>query len=65
MRWDRVVMGATLIAIGALFLLDPNPNVLRKTSRRLAAMHPLTVEADVMKPLPVEGPFDSAALNYV
>ena len=22
MRWDRVVMGATLIAIGALFLLD-------------------------------------------
>ena len=28
-------------------------------------MHPVTVEADVMKPLPVEGPFDSAALNYV
>ena len=46
-------------------LLDPNPNVLKKTSRRLAAMHPVTVEADVMKPLPVEGPFDSAALNYV
>ena len=22
MRWDRVVMGATLIAIGVLFLLD-------------------------------------------
>jgi hypothetical protein len=34
-------------------LLDPNPNVLRKASRRLAAMHPITVEADVMKPLPV------------
>jgi SAM-dependent methyltransferase len=46
-------------------LLDPNPNVLGKTSRRLAAMHPTTVEADVMKPLPVEGRFDSAALNYV
>jgi SAM-dependent methyltransferase len=46
-------------------LLDPNPNVLRKTSHRLAAMHPTTVEADVMKPLPLEGPFDSAALNYV
>jgi hypothetical protein len=28
-------------------------------------MHPTTVEADVMKPLPVEGPFDSAALTYV
>jgi hypothetical protein len=22
MRWDRVVMGATLIAIGVLFLVD-------------------------------------------
>jgi SAM-dependent methyltransferase len=46
-------------------LLDPNPNVLARSSRRLAAMHPTTVEADVMKPLPVEGPFDSAALSYV
>jgi len=46
-------------------LLDPNPNVLRKSSHRLAAMHPTTVEADVMKPLPVEGPFDSVALTYV
>ena len=46
-------------------LLDPNPNVLRKASGRLAAMHPITVEADVMKPLPVEGPFDSVALTYV
>jgi SAM-dependent methyltransferase len=46
-------------------LLDPNPNVLRHASRRLAAVHPITVEADVMKPLPVEGPFDSAALSFV
>jgi SAM-dependent methyltransferase len=46
-------------------LLDPNPNVLRVASRRLAAMEPATVEADVMKPLPVEGPFDSAALSFV
>jgi SAM-dependent methyltransferase len=46
-------------------VLDPNPNVLAHTSRRLAAMHPTAVEADVMKPLPVAGPFDSAALNYV
>ncbi len=30
-----------------------------------AAMHPTPVEADVMKPLPVEGPFDSVALTYV
>jgi hypothetical protein len=26
---------------------------------------PATVEADVMKPLPVDGPFDSAALSFV
>lgn len=49
----------------ALTLLDPNPNVLAYCSRRLAAMRPTTVEADVMKPLPVEGPFDSAALSFV
>jgi ubiquinone/menaquinone biosynthesis C-methylase UbiE len=46
-------------------LLDPNPNVLARSSRRLAALHPITVEADVMKPLPVDGPFDSAALSFV
>jgi hypothetical protein len=28
-------------------LLDPNPNVLARSSRRLAAMHPTTIEADV------------------
>ncbi len=46
-------------------LLDPNPNVLARSSRRLAALHPITVEADVMKPLPLEGRFDSAALSFV
>ncbi len=46
-------------------LLDPNPNVLGHVSRRLAAMNLTTVQADVLKPLPVEGPFDSAALSYV
>jgi SAM-dependent methyltransferase len=28
-------------------------------------MRPKTIEADVMKPLPVDGRFDSAALSYV
>jgi hypothetical protein len=28
-------------------------------------MHPTTVEADVMEPLPVDGPFDSAAVSFV
>jgi SAM-dependent methyltransferase len=46
-------------------LLDPNPTVLRHAAKRLADRHPVTVEADVMKPLPVEGPFDSAALSFV
>lgn len=46
-------------------LLDPNPNVLAYASRRLARMNPATVEADVLKPLPVNGPFDSVALSFV
>ena len=56
---------AALPAGTEITLLDPNPNVLEHASRRLAAMHPVTVQADVMKPLPVEGPFDSAALSFV
>ena len=46
-------------------LLDPNRHVLRRAGRRLASLRPTTVEADVMKPLPVAGPFDSAALSFV
>jgi len=46
-------------------LLDPNTNVLAHASRRLASINPTVVEADVLKPLPVHGLYDSAALNYV
>ena len=46
-------------------LLDPNRNVLEHASRRLQRLAPTTIEADVLKPLPVPGPFDSAALNGV
>jgi SAM-dependent methyltransferase len=46
-------------------LVDPNPNVLRHASRRLRRLDVTAVEADVLKPLPVEGPFDSAALSLV
>ena len=46
-------------------LLDPNPNVLAHAARRLRRYAVTTVEADVLKPLPVEGPFDSAALHLV
>jgi SAM-dependent methyltransferase len=46
-------------------LLDPNTNVLDYASRRLQRLDVTAVEADVCKPLPVDGPFDSAALNGV
>jgi ubiquinone/menaquinone biosynthesis C-methylase UbiE len=46
-------------------LLDPNQTVLRHAAKRLERWHPVTVEADVMKPLPVEGTYDSAALSFV
>ena len=46
-------------------LLDPNQNVLRHSTRKLAAYDVTAVEADVLKPLPVEGPFESAGMNMV
>ena len=46
-------------------LLDPNQNVLAHASHRLRNLDVTTIEADVLKPLPVDGPFDSAALNGV
>lgn len=48
-----------------LTLLDANPNVLAYCAERLTAWQPVTVEANVLKPLPVDGPFDSAALAHV
>jgi SAM-dependent methyltransferase len=49
----------------AVTIVDPNTNVLHHASRRLARLDITAVEADVLKPLPLEGPFDSAALNLV
>jgi SAM-dependent methyltransferase len=46
-------------------VLDPNPNVLRHVTKRLRRLDITAVEADVLKPLPVDGPFDSAALCLV
>ena len=46
-------------------LLDPNPNVLEHATGRLRRLDIEAVEADVLKPLPVDGPFDSAALHMV
>ena len=46
-------------------ILDPNPNVLDHAARHLRRLEVTAVEADVLKPLPVDGPFESAALNLV
>jgi SAM-dependent methyltransferase len=46
-------------------ILDPNRNVLRHVTRRLRDLDVTAVEADVLKPLPVAGPFDSAAMSAV
>jgi SAM-dependent methyltransferase len=46
-------------------ILDPNPNVLRHAAQRLRRLDVTAVEADVLKPLPAEGPFESAALHLV
>jgi SAM-dependent methyltransferase len=46
-------------------IVDPNPNVLKHATRRLARLDVTAVEADVLKPLPLNGPFESAALSLV
>ena len=46
-------------------ILDPNPTVLTHASKRLRRLDVTAVEADVLKPLPVAGPFESAALSLV
>jgi len=54
-----------LPAGSSVTILDPNPNVLSHVSRRLPQFDVTAAEADVLKPLPVAGPFDSAALHLV
>ena len=49
----------------SLTILDPNPNVLRHVTRRLGDVPITAVEADVLKPLPLSGPFASVGLNAV
>jgi SAM-dependent methyltransferase len=56
---------AGLPAGSRVTVLDPNRNVLEHVTRRLRDLDVTAVEADVLKPLPVAGPFDSAAMNAV
>ena len=53
------------LASTSLTILDPNPNVLRHVTRRLRDVPITAVEADVLKPLPIDGPFASVGLNAV
>jgi SAM-dependent methyltransferase len=46
-------------------ILDPNANVLRHVKDRLRDLDVTAVQADVLKPLPTLGPFNSAALSLV
>lgn len=48
-----------------LTLVDPNPHVLEHCARTLGAWDPTTIRANVLEPLPLEGPYDSAALAHV
>lgn len=56
---------AGLPAGSRVTILDPNPNVLRHVTRRLRDLDVTAVQADVLKPLPVAGPFASAGMNAV
>jgi SAM-dependent methyltransferase len=56
---------AGLPAGARVTIVDPNPNVLRHVTRRLRHLDVTAIEADVLKPLPFEGPFASAGLNAV
>lgn len=46
-------------------IVDPNPNVRRHVATRLRRFQVQGIDADVLKPLPVAGPFASAALHLV
>lgn len=48
-----------------LTLIDANPHVLAHCAETLAGWEPETIEANILRPLPVDGPFDSASLTHV
>jgi SAM-dependent methyltransferase len=56
---------AGLPAGSLVTILDPNVHVLDHASRRLEHLDITAVEADVLKPLPLDATFDSAALHGV
>ncbi len=59
LAWARLPAGTHVT------LVDPNRDVLAHAARRIADRSPEVVEADVLRPLPVVGPFDSVAISNV
>lgn len=53
------------VADPELTLVDLNKNSLSAASRRIKDLNPKTVVADVLKPFPSMGPFESASLCYL
>jgi SAM-dependent methyltransferase len=53
------------VADPAVTLVDLNRNSLAAASRRIARYRPETVVANVLEPLPLEGPYGSAGLCYL
>lgn len=53
------------VAAPAVTLVDLNPHSLDAAARRIARYVPETVVADVLEPLPLQGPFDSVAMCYL
>ncbi len=46
-------------------LIDLNPGCLAFAAKRIAALQPETLQADVFEPLPACGPFSSIGLTYL
>jgi ubiquinone/menaquinone biosynthesis C-methylase UbiE len=53
------------VATPAITLLDLNEHCLRHAGRRIGRFRPRILRANVLEPLPVDGPFDSVALCYL
>ena len=56
---------AGLPAGSSVTILDPNATVLQYAAQQLRDLDVTSVQADVLKPLPTPGPFNSAALSLV
>ena len=59
------IVRSGLPAGSRITIMDPNQNVLEHAARKLHRYDVTAVEADVLKPFPVPGPFESVGMNMV